>query len=514
MLQLRPEIGGDNAGVQTFSSHEDDIYMVFSFSQMRPPKKRNRIIGTQNECVPFPQNRSSHIFVAGSEYRSQLRHEKVLQSFPLPREADNPILTFVLPSMARILSGDLIDRVTGIFQGSHDPSAEGGGRSWAEVARPPTVQRQDRSRLESHTNTNVTSARAPAAGPGITAVSCEAEGTAYKRIRALTANLREFKAQIAQERQDNERTQAHERDESRVRLARKQEELEEIKVRLVHEQHQRADDGAKLRKVNVLLQGKHQEMKDLQADHDRLQAIVEDRNTARLLAGGINVQAAFPTLPEIEVSIRRALTVTVSEWIEEAPPAWSAAIWFPYMVSRVFLECRELVDGIMQKYTAFMQGGVQNDGGASAMDEFTVEGFRQHTRRHHRTLFPLTGEHLERACNEVAFNIGRWLQFFFPGSSVDVIAQDLMNAKVNRVVAEYLPILVGTRLQHPTVVFSEECGKMQRFDATVHAESIDGDAVSIGQRCLVVFPPLLVLREEGQGFQPLNKPYILPVAGC
>lgn len=83
-----------------------------------------------------------------------------------------------------------------------------------------------------------------------------------------------------------------------------------MKVRLVHEQHQREDDNAKLRKAYVLLQGKHREMRDLQADHDRLQAIVQDRNATRLLAGGITIQAACPTLPEIEAHIRRALTVT------------------------------------------------------------------------------------------------------------------------------------------------------------------------------------------------------------
>ena len=77
-------------------------------------------------------------------------------------------------------------------------------------------------------------------------------------------------------------------------------------------------------------------------------------------------------------------------------------------------------------------------------------------------------------------------------------------------VAEYLTVLVGAALQHPAVAFSSDCGSVQVFDAVVHAESIDGAAVQAGQICLVVFPSLLVEREENLGLQPLNKPYILP----
>lgn len=89
-----------------------------------------------------------------------------------------------------------------------------------------------------------------------------------------------------------------------------------------------------------------------------------------------------------------------------------------------------------------------------------------------------------------------------------------MRTKLDRVVAEYLPILVGATLQHPAVVFSYDCGTEQPYDPTVHAESIDGDAVQIGQMCLVVFPSLLVERESGTGLQRLTKSYILPVANC
>ena len=165
----------------------------------------------------------------------------------------------------------------------------------------------------------------------------------------------------------------------------------------------------------MLVQGKQQEMKELQAEHDRLQAMVEDRNAARLLASGINIQAACPTLPEIETNIRRALTVAVSEWMEEAIHSLPSAVPIPIMVSRVFSECQELVDGIVRTHTAFLEGG----------DEAAADTFRKHVRRHHRTPFPLTGEHLQCACDDVIAKLGRSLMASFPGVSPSGVGEEL-----------------------------------------------------------------------------------------
>lgn len=160
-------------------------------------------------------------------------------------------------------------------------------------------------------------------------------------------------------------------------------------------ERQRADEGAKLRKANnVMLKGKDQELEEVLADRDRLQAIVEERNTARLLAGDINIQAACPTLPEIEANIRRALTLTVSEWIKEVRSGLSAAIQLHSVLSKVFLEYLWLAQYIVLRHLAFMNGDFGTEGGTSEVDEATFDVFRQHVRRHHHTLFPLTGEHL------------------------------------------------------------------------------------------------------------------------
>lgn len=267
-----------------------------------------------------------------------------------------------------------------------------------------------------------------------------------------------------------------------------------------------AKGAASKRALRAKVQELDAQLAFLQADRDRLQAIVEDRNASKLLPGGINV---FPTLLEMKADIRLALTVTVSEWVEEAPLSLSTVVPLHRVLSRAFLECRNLVNSITEKHTVFMQGGMGSEGGTA--DDATVGIFRQHIRQNYRTLFPLTGEHLRRACAEVISKLGRWLEASISGMIRRTIVWNLFQSKLDRVVAEYLPIVVGTMLQYPTVVFSEDCGKLQRFDATVHCESIDGDALNVGQACIVVFPALLIKREGHHGRrQPLSKSYILP----
>eukprot|EP00752_Nemacystus_decipiens_P002186 g2081.t1 len=298
--------------------------------------------------------------------------------------------------------------------------------------------------------------------------------------------------------------------EAETMYTKKHKELEEVQARLVQEQQQLAVADTEIRKTNEVLQRQNQEMRDLQADRDRLQAIVEDRSANRLLTGGINIQAAFPTLPEIESSIRRALSVTVSEWIEEAAPALPPAIHIPTMLSRVFVECQELVGGIVQMHTSFMEGGAGRDGEAGTIDEATADMFRQHIRRHHRGLFPLAGEQLQSACTRVISKLGYSLAYWFPDIPPSKVGEKLLKTKLDQVVAEYLPILVGAQLQYPCVAFFNGCGTQQVFDAAIHAESIDGAAIEAGQLCFVVFPSTMVDHEGGQGFQPLSKSYILP----
>eukprot|EP00903_Cladosiphon_okamuranus_P013450 g12526.t1 len=333
----------------------------------------------------------------------------------------------------------------------------------------------------------------------------------------VAAELEKMKVQVAHDKKQRAGQIARQKKINttlRKQVAEAREERKEMKAHVAREQQKRADERVQLRKANVMLKGKDQELHDVLADRDRFQAMVQDSNTARLLAGGINIQAAFPTLPEIETRIRRALTATVSEWIEEATPVWSHAGSVPVMLSRVFLECREMVDGVAGKLTWFMEGGIRSDGEIGETDEATVDLFRQHVRRHHRTLFPLTGEHLQNACRNVADKLIVISPApSFPGLSPATDGKILMlRDKLCRVVAEYLPIMVGATLQNPALIFAEDCGQQQLFNSTIHAESIDGDALDVGQQCLVVFPALLVKSEGDQGFRRVTKSYILPVS--
>lgn len=371
-----------------------------------------------------------------------------------------------------------------------------GGRSYAAAAKKSVLRDEDRGRPASKSNGDGTVRSEAASNPA----------------SPLWTQVREVERQLAKQEKNEKLAQAQWKRESDCQLreahaaaAGLQKELDEVQTQLEHQRQLRA-------RANVVLKAKDQELKAALADRDRLQAVVDERNAARLLAGGINIQAACPTLPEIEAHIRRALTVTVSEWIEEMPPALSSAVSVPWFLSQVFIECFWVVRRRMDMHTEFMNGGVGQEDRAGTTDEATVDMFRQHIRRHHRTLFPLTGEQLRRACHEVVSTLGCSLAPSFPTRSADMVARSLMQTKLDRVVAEYLPIIVGTVLQNPTAKFSNYCGTEQPFDSNIHAESIDGDAVSTGQPCLVVFPSLLVEREGGHGFQPLSKHYILPVA--
>lgn len=425
-----------------------------------------------------------------------------------PRES--AILFVTATVLLSVVLGSWRDRAMASSKTAPDPSGEEGD------GRPSSSNLESARRSEYKTDDDFSSTGRTATTESGGLTSCnEADVVGPRRVQRLKSRIQDLKAHLAEEKKSNEQAQAQSKREYEghlrqvhTQLSGKETELEEMQTRLEREQQLREDEGAKLRKANVLLRGQQQEIKDLQTEHDRLQAIVEERNAARLLAGGINIQAACATLPEIETLIRRALTVTVSEWIEDSTSSLPPTVCISMVLSAIFFGCRELVNGIVRKHTAFMGGGIGSEGGPSTMDEATVDLFRQHIRRHHRTLFPLAGESLQRACNEVVYKAAHFLA---PTSS-GKLSQELMNTKLGRVVAEYLPILVGVSLLHPPVVFSNDLSTMQPFNATVHAESIDGDAVHMGQACLVVFPALVAEREGEQGFHPVSKPYILPVA--
>lgn len=59
----------------------------------------------------------------------------------------------------------------------------------------------------------------------------------------------------------------------------------------------------------------------------------------------------------------------------------------------------------------------------------------------------------------------------------------------------YLGIMVGCCLQHPPVTFTDDLGKVQRYNEDIHSEPIDGEAA--GDWCVVVFPALVTEHQWG-----------------
>lgn len=67
----------------------------------------------------------------------------------------------------------------------------------------------------------------------------------------------------------------------------------------------------------------------------------------------------------------------------------------------------------------------------------------------------------------------------------------LAESGLQKLIQEYLHIMVGCRLQQPEVKFTDDIGKVERYDPKVHSELVDGHAVK--EWCTVVFPALLVV---------------------
>lgn len=274
----------------------------------------------------------------------------------------------------------------------------------------------------------------------------------------------------------------------------------------VTEQKRQVDE--RLRTLNVLRLGDRREMEELTADRDRYKDIVEDMTSRRLLAGGTNIQAGFPTLLELEADVRRTLTVSVSEWIEDAAPVLHPGINVQGLLTQLFRACQDVVERHHSRIEDFFAGGrraglAPEESDEADLNEATASFKLQHMRRHHRTLFPVTGVPFHRACRWVLLRLAGGME---PEAGV----RHLLAVGVGKLVEQYLLIMVGALLQHPAVEFGRDCGELGLFDPQIHAESIDGDDVGAGDDCVVVFPALVKEGEEGEEFQPVNKKYILP----
>lgn len=114
-----------------------------------------------------------------------------------------------------------------------------------------------------------------------------------------------------------------------------------------------------------------------------------------------------PFLPELEQHVRSCLAGPVSRWVQDMQAACSQVLneapVLPWLLQKLFFLCTELIDERRQELTTVFIGG----GAESAADEdkdmgdATADFMHTHLRRHHLTLFPLSGSKLKDAVETI-----------------------------------------------------------------------------------------------------------------
>lgn len=120
-----------------------------------------------------------------------------------------------------------------------------------------------------------------------------------------------------------------------------------------------------------------------------------------------------PLLPELVDDVRRSLTGTVSQWMHDMQAACSPsireALVLPWLLQKLFFLCTELIDERREELVAIFVGSAGEDGGlekgSAEMDSGTAAFMRRHLRRHHLTLFPLSGGNLKVATNKIMMSL-------------------------------------------------------------------------------------------------------------
>lgn len=90
----------------------------------------------------------------------------------------------------------------------------------------------------------------------------------------------------------------------------------------------------------------------------------------------------------------------------------------------------------------------------------------------------------------------------------------LVESGLGKIVEEYLHIMVCCRLQQPAVAFTDDVGKVERYDSAVHSESIDGEPAK--KWCVVVFPALTAPthgEDPGGAAKVLGRRFVLAKKG-
>ena len=279
---------------------------------------------------------------------------------------------------------------------------------------------------------------------------------------------------------------------------------------LQQEREEKAILSEGLQKFQILLKSEQAQKAEIEKSKARCEALLEKQTAHRLLGIGINIQGTYQTLPEIETSIRQALTITVSEWVEQGSQGLLSFSkgnkWFiPKLLAHIFSLCKETVDGLREQYVNMFLGKVEGAVEAN-MEPESAQFMRNHFQRHHLTLFPAMGVDRDKSCRLITTQLGGIIADYVDGGLCHGMANHaLAESGVEEITGQYLKILASCAVHHPAVSFSRDCYRMQSFDKKLHYEPVDGDGdVTRGGQCMVIFPALS--SEQGES---LVKRFVL-----
>lgn len=174
-----------------------------------------------------------------------------------------------------------------------------------------------------------------------------------------------------------------------------------------------------LTKTTVLLGSEREIRMHSEQELERCQAVLREQEAIRRARYGRSNQDndnAGSTLTELLKKVRRTLTGTVGKWVRGMQVECCADIReteiIPWMLQKSFFLCAELVEGRREELVAFFKGGGRNRKVAQqyegeALDPATAEFMHYHLRRHHLTLFPLSGRELRNAVGQITSSLAQ-----------------------------------------------------------------------------------------------------------
>lgn len=283
--------------------------------------------------------------------------------------------------------------------------------------------------------------------------------------------------------------------------------LEEVIHSLIKEQMERTSLSTNVNRLKVLFAAEQKSREEAETERDRFQSLLQEQMAKQMLGRGINIQGNLPTLPEVVETVRRTLTITVSTWLEDAVEVLApSGIGDDHLLQFVLIQlcqlCVEVVESHREEVVSIFLGKVEGLT-EQDMDDESSHFMRQHLRRHYQTLFPLENSARAKAARGVVSKIANELfrkTKGDPGLQVDHILRLLVGSGLEKIIDEYLHILVNCTLQNPPVTFTEDCGTVEKFESERHHLPIDGEMAE--SRCIIVFPGLIVGGEKAP-----NKPH-------